>query len=65
MARGLLENEAELSKRQLHLLMQVSTIFNSSLDFYAVIQSVLKRPSLSLMLQTVACSFYTMMSERD
>jgi sugar diacid utilization regulator/putative methionine-R-sulfoxide reductase with GAF domain len=42
MARGLLENEAELSKRQLHLLMQVSTIFNSSLDFYAVIQSVIE-----------------------
>lgn len=42
MARGLLENEAELSKRQLHLLMQVSTIFNSSLDFYSVIQSVIE-----------------------
>ena len=42
MARGLLENEAELSKRQLHVLMQVSTIFNSSLDFYAVIQSVIE-----------------------
>lgn len=42
MARGLLENEAELSKRQLHVLMQVSTIFNTSLDFYAVIQSVIE-----------------------
>ncbi|KMM38994.1 helix-turn-helix domain-containing protein [Guptibacillus hwajinpoensis] len=42
MARGLLENEADLSKRQLHLLMQVSTIFNSSLDFYSVIQSVIE-----------------------
>ena len=42
MTRVLLENEAELSKRQLHLLMQVSTIFNSSLDFYAVIQSVIE-----------------------
>ena len=42
MVTGLLENEAELSKRQLHLLMQVSTIFNSSLDFYAVIQSVVE-----------------------
>ncbi|WP_226658668.1 helix-turn-helix domain-containing protein [Guptibacillus hwajinpoensis] len=42
MARGLLENEAELSIRQLHVLMQVSRIFNSSLDFYAVIQSVIE-----------------------
>lgn len=42
MAKGLLYNEAELSKRQLHLLMEVSTIFNSSLDFYSVIQSVIE-----------------------
>lgn len=42
MEKGLLHNDAELSKRQLHLLMQVSTIFNSSLDFYSVIQSVIE-----------------------
>ncbi|WP_270181518.1 helix-turn-helix domain-containing protein [Alkalihalobacillus sp. CinArs1] len=42
MSKGLLNNEAELSKRQLHLLMEVSTILNSSLNFYSVIQSVIE-----------------------